>query len=58
MELVNEVGVDGQIADERMGIGEAENLLFALFADQSSEIFKAVGAAFERLGAGGINCAG
>jgi hypothetical protein len=58
VELVNEVGVDRQIADEGMGIGEAEDLLFGLFAEESSKIFKAVGAAFERLGTGAIDGAG
>ena len=40
-----------------MVIGEGENCLFALLADQTSKIFKAVGAGFERLGAGVIECA-
>ena len=40
-----------------MVIGEGEDGLFALLADQTSKIFKAVGAGFERLGAGVIDCA-
>ena len=39
-----------------MVIGEGEDCLFALLADQTSEIFKAVGAGFERRGAGVIDC--
>ncbi len=35
-----------------MVIGEGEDGLFGLLADQPSKIFKAVGASFERLGAG------
>jgi len=40
-----------------MVIGEGEDRLFGLLADQTSKIFKAVGASFERLGAGVIDCA-
>jgi hypothetical protein len=46
VELVNKVGVDRQIADERVIVGKAEDFLFALFADQATKIFKAVGAGF------------
>ena len=38
-----------------MVIGEGEDCLFGLLADQTSKIFKAVGAGFERLGAGVID---
>jgi hypothetical protein len=54
VELVNEVGVDGEIADERMVFGEAENLLFRWAADQPPKIFKAMSTALERFAAGGI----
>ena len=40
-----------------MVISEGEDCLFALLADQTAKIFKAVGAGFERLGAGVIDCA-
>src|SRR2546430_4562110 len=55
VELVNEVGVDREVADERMVFGEAEDLLFRWAADQSAKIFKAISAGFERLRAGGID---
>ena len=55
MELVNEVGVDSQIPDKRMGLGEAEDLLFGLFANETSKIFKAMGAGSERLGTGAVD---
>jgi hypothetical protein len=54
--LINKVGVDCQIADERMAVGEGKSFLFTLLADQATKIFKAVGASFERLRAGGIDC--
>jgi len=38
-----------------MVIGEGEDCLFALLADQTSKIFKTEGAGFERLGAGVID---
>jgi len=38
-----------------MVIGEGEDGVFGLLADQTSKIFKAVGAGFERLGAGVID---
>src|ERR1700761_4421544 len=38
-----------------MVIGESEDGLFGLLADQTSKIFKTVGASFERLGAGVID---
>src|ERR1700738_5582728 len=56
VELVNEVGVDREVAEERMVFGEAEDLLFRWAADQAAKIFKAIGAAFDRLRAGGIDC--
>jgi hypothetical protein len=40
VELVNEVGVNSQIPDKRMGLGEAEDLPFDLFADKTAKIFK------------------
>ena len=57
VELINKVEVDCQIADERMALGEGEEFLFTLLADQTPNIFKAVGARFERLGTGGVDCA-
>ena len=54
VELVNEVGVDGQIADEWMVFGEAEDFLLRWAAQQPPKIFKAMGADLERFGAGGI----
>jgi len=57
LELVNKVGVDRQIADKGMAIGEGEDFLFTLLADQTPNIFKAVGARLERLGTGGVDCA-
>ena len=56
MELINKVRVDRQIADERMAVGEGKGFLFTLLADQAAKIFKAIGAGFERLRAGGIDC--
>ena len=49
MELVNKVGVDRQIADEWMVVGEGEEFLLSLLPDQPAKIFKSVGAGFERL---------
>ena len=49
LELVDKVGVDAQIADEWMGVGEGEDFLLSLLAEQPTEIFKSVGASFERL---------
>ena len=57
VELVNKVGVDRQIADKGMVVGEGEDFLFTLLTDQTADIFKAVGAGFERLGTGGVDCA-
>ena len=54
VELFNEVGVNGQIADEWMVFGEAEDFLLRWVAQQPPKIFKAMGAALERFGAGGI----
>ena len=54
MQLVNKVGVDRQIADERMLIGKGKVFLFAWLADQAAQVFKSEGAGFERLGAGGV----
>ncbi len=39
-----------------MVIGESKDLLLALLADETPEIFKAVGAGFERLCTGAIDC--
>jgi hypothetical protein len=58
VEPINKVGVDCQIGDQWMALGEGQDFLFTLLADQAVKIFKAVGAGFRRLGAGGINCAG
>ena len=55
MELIDKVRVGRQIADERMAVGEGKGFLFTLLADQAAKIFKAIGAGFERLGAGGID---
>ena len=55
MEPINKVGVDSQIADERMAVGEGKDFLFALLADQAAKIFEAVGAGFKRLGAGAVD---
>ena len=41
-----------------MAIGKGKELLFALLADQTPDIFKALGAGFERLGTGGVDGAG
>ena len=49
MELVDKVRVDRQIADKGVVVGESKTLLFALLADETPNIFKAVGAGFERL---------
>ena len=57
VELINKVGVDRQIADERMALGEGEDFLFTLLADQTPNIFKAVGACFERFRTGGVDSA-
>jgi hypothetical protein len=58
VEPINKVGADCQIAAEWMALGEGQDFLFNLLADQAVKIFKAVGASFKRLGAGGINCGG
>jgi len=55
VELVNEVGVDREIADERMVFGKAENWLFRLLTDQPPKIFKTMSAALERFAAGGVD---
>jgi len=55
VEPINKVGVDCQIADERMVLGEGQDFLFTLLADQAAKIFKAVGAGLERLGAGTVD---
>jgi hypothetical protein len=55
VELVNEVGVDSQIPDQRMSLGEAEGLLFGLFPYETLKIFKAMGPGSERLGAGAVD---
>ena len=49
LELVDKVGVDAQIADEWMVVGESEDFLLSLLAEQAPKIFKSVGASFERL---------
>ena len=41
-----------------MIVGEAEELLLGLLAQQTSKIFKTVGAGFERFGTGGIDRGG
>src|SRR5258708_25104017 len=38
-----------------MAVGEGKVFLFTLLADQAMKIFKAIGAGFERLSAGGID---
>ena len=55
MELVNKVGVDAQIADEGVVVGEGEDFLLSLLDEQPPKIFKSVGAGFERLGTGAID---
>jgi len=55
MQLVNKVGVDRQIANERVVLGEGKGFLFTLFAEQTAKIFKAIGSGFERLRAGAID---
>jgi peroxiredoxin len=57
VELINEVGVDCQIADKGMAFDEGEDLLLRLLADQTPNILKAVGTGFKRLGTGGVDCA-
>src|SRR5271165_6685170 len=49
VELINKVGVDRQIADEGMAIGEGEDFLFTLLADQTPNIFKAIRACLSAL---------
>ena len=56
VEPINKVGIDCQIADERMALGKGQDFLFTLLADQATKIFKAVGAGFKRLGAGAVDC--
>jgi hypothetical protein len=55
VELVNKVGVDCQIADKGMALGESKDFLFRLLAEQTPDIFKAVGTRSERLGTGGVD---
>ena len=45
----NKVGVDAQIADQWMVVGEGEDFLLSLLTEQPTKIFKSVGASFERL---------
>ena len=40
VELINKVGVDCQIADQWMALGEGQDFLFTLLADQAVKIFK------------------
>ena len=56
VELINKVGIDCQIADERMAFSEGQNFLFTVLADQAAKIFKAVGTGFKRPGAGTVDC--
>jgi hypothetical protein len=51
----NKVGVDRQVADERMVVGGGEDFLLSLLAEQPTKIFKSVAVGFERLGAGGTD---
>jgi len=46
VEPINKVGGDCQIADHWMALGEGQDFLFTLLADQAVKIFKAVGAGF------------
>jgi hypothetical protein len=55
VQLVDKVGVDRQIADEGVAVGEGKGFLFTLLTEQAAKVFKAVGAGFERLRAGGID---
>jgi hypothetical protein len=55
LELVDKVGVDAQIADEWMVVGEGEDFLLSWLAEQPPKIFKSVGASFECLGTGVID---
>jgi hypothetical protein len=55
VELVDKVGVDAQISDEWMVVGEGEDFLLSLLAEQPTKIFKSVGASFERLCTGVID---
>jgi len=41
-----------------MALGEGQDFLFTLLADQAAKILKGVRAGFKRLGAGAINCGG
>jgi hypothetical protein len=54
---INKVGVDCQIADQWMALGERPGPFVHFFGPSGGEDL-AVGAGFKRLGAGGINCAG
>jgi len=40
MQLVNKVGVDRQIANERVVLGEGKGFLFTLFAEQTRRSLK------------------
>lgn len=52
--LVDEVGVSFQITDQGMALGEGKAALESVFADQSPDVFEAVGATSERLVAGRV----
>ncbi len=52
--VVDEVGIDGQIADQGMTFDEAESGLFGLLTNEPANVFEPIGAALERLGAGCI----
>ena len=52
--LVDELGVDFQIADQGVALGKAEVALEGLFADEPLDVFEPVGAASNRLAAGRV----
>ena len=52
--LVDELGVDFQIAYQRMALGKTKVTLHGLFADEPLDVFESSGAAFKRLAAGCI----
>ena len=50
--LVDELGVDFQIAYQGMALGKSKVTLHGLFADEPLDVFESSGAAFKRLAAG------
>jgi hypothetical protein len=49
--VVDELGIDSQIADQGMAFSELQRALLVLFADEPLDVFEPAGTAFKRLAA-------